>query len=385
MRFYLFPFEEIEKGSKILIYGGGIIGKQFLNQITLSNYCKCLCVVDRNYKEISCDFNVDVVAPEMIAKYDFDKVIVASTLYFDEIYLSLIALNIPKRKIVHKKITSIQESVADKGVHIYDYDYNPKRRDSLAKSKIGELLDQWWASRQDETLDLIKSFISYKESYEKIPFDQRCDGQPAWNNTYIPPFDLISLYGFLAKTNPRYYVEVGSGNTTLFAARSIRDNHLRTKIISIDPKPRAIIDSLCEKVYRLPLEDLNPAFFEFLSDEDIFLIDGSHRSFPNSDVTVFFTEILPKLPSGILYTLHDIYLPYDYPRAWSCDEKRWYDEQYLLCAYILGGADGDKIILPNAYLSHKANVRTACGALWDKGQCFEGMQFGGDLFWMEKS
>lgn len=33
----------------------------------------------------------------------------------------------------------------------------------------------------------------------------------------------------------------------------------------------------------------------------------------NSDVTVFFIDILPRLRSGVIGHVHDITLPYDYP------------------------------------------------------------------------
>jgi hypothetical protein len=169
------------------------------------------------------------------------------------------------------------------------------------------------------------------------------------------------------------------------AAQAIRDNNLRTKIISIDPQPRAGIDKLCHKIYRTPLENMDLNFFTTLTSEDILLIDNSHRCFPNSDVTVFFTEILPKLPSGLLYTLHDIVLPRDYPEDWTVKEKRWYNEQYLLCTYLLGGAGGDKIKMPTAFLSNKKEIEKVCDTLWGRGELFEGKEWGGCLFWIEKT
>ena len=171
----------------------------------------------------------------------------------------------------------------------------------------------------------------------------------------------------------------------MFAAQSIRDNHLRTKIISIDPFPRAEIDQLCHKIYRMPFEDMDLNFFATLTAEDIFVVDNSHRSFPNSDVTVFFTEVLPKLPSGMLYTMHDIFLPVDYPENWSCAERRWYNEQYLLCAYLLGGAAGDKIVCPNAFLGGKNEIFEACRSLWGQGEVLENNWFGGGFFWLRKN
>lgn len=202
-------------------------------------------------------------------------------------------------------------------IYINDYKYTPKCRNSLKESQIGIFIEKWYSDNKNEIIELVQKLISFRENYDKIPLDFVSNSSPHWMNVMIPPLDAISIYGFLAIHNPRYYVEVGSGNTTLFAAQSIRDNNLRTKIISIDPFPRREIDDICEKIYRIPLEEMNLDFFAELSNEDILLVDNSHRSFPNSDVTVFFTEILPKLPSGILYTIHDIFLPFDYPEQWS--------------------------------------------------------------------
>jgi hypothetical protein len=258
----------------------------------------------------------------------------------------------------------------------------------LKESKIGEILESWYADNQNEIVELVRKFCSFKEFYKDIPLEHQSDYTPYWTNSWIPSFDAISIYGFLAIHNPRYCVEVGSGNTTMFAAQSIKDNHLRTKIISIDPFPRAEIDRLCHKVYRVPFEDMDLDFFATFTAEDIFVVDNSHRSFPNSDVTVFFTEVLPRLPSGMLYAVHDIFLPSDYPVTWSCTEQRWYNEQYLLCAYLLGGADGDTIICPNYFLRGKSEVVEVCRLLWEPGEIFENMKIGGEFrgefFWLRK-
>ena len=61
-------------------------------------------------------------------------------------------------------------------------------------------------------------------------------------------------------------------------------------------------------------------------------VDNSHRSFMKLDVTVFFTEILPRLQPGVLVGIHDIFLPDDYPAHW---DVRYYSEQYLLWRVLL--------------------------------------------------
>ena len=297
----------------------------------------------------------------------------------------------PTFRKVDKMSTQLDEihsrfAISNGKVYIDDYSkYNPHKRESLRHSRIGAIMDKWWIINKNEAIELVSKFCTYKQYYEKIPFDTLAEGTPKWNNDFLPSLDAISIYGFLADKNPRYYVEVGSGNTTLFAAQSIRDNNLRTKIISIDPFPRADVDKLCFKVYRMPFEDMDLEFFATLSAEDIFLVDNSHRSFPNSDVTVFFTEVLPMLPSGILFAMHDICPPNDYSEEWSNHQRRWYNEQYLLCAYLLGGAAGDKIIFPTNFMLSKSELIGVCDSLCGKGEMLERKGLGGSLFWMAKA
>ena len=383
---YLFPFNEVEKSSDIIIYGAGDVCRQFVEQIKCLNYCNCIFIVDRNYEKIQQIDNIVVNPPAQITSCDFDKIVIASEIYSDEIYDSLLSVNISCDKIVKNIVVSGFSSIEDGAVYISDYSkYVPKHRDSLRNSSIRKIMDEWYSENKSETIALIQKFCSYTDKYRQIPFDTSSSLMPKWDNGYIPPFDAISIYGFLAEYNPRYYVEVGSGNTTLFAAQSIRDNNLRTKIISIDPFPRSDIDNLCYKSHRTSLEDMNLDFFKTLSNEDILLVDNSHRSFPNSDVTVFFTEILPTLPKGILYTLHDIFLPFDYPEKWITELLNWYNEQYLFCSYLLGGAACDKIIFPNAFLCHDNDIIKVCSSLWGEGKLFYEKPVYGCLFWMEKA
>jgi hypothetical protein len=192
--------------------------------------------------------------------------------------------------------------------------------------------------------DWLHSFALLQDHFIAIsatePTDER---QPYWTNPWLPPLDAIALTGIIGRRNPRRYVEVGSGNSTKYVRRAITDLKLRTKITSIDPHPRVVIDELCDEVIREGLENIDLSIFSDLGEEDVVFIDNSHRSFQNSDVTVFFTEGLPRLKSGCIYGIHDVFLPNDYPQEWL---SRYYNEQYLLMTYLLGGAGGDEIILP---------------------------------------
>lgn len=177
---------------------------------------------------------------------------------------------------------------------------------------------------------------------------------PYWINGWFPPIDGLSLSAILKQHNPATFLEIGSGNSTKFARKAISEHNLRTKIISVDPHPRAEIDKICDEVIRSNLENANMSIFENLTAGDVVFMDSSHRSFMNTDVTVFFLEILPQLKQGVVYGLHDILLPNDYPNEWG---SRFYNEQYLLAAYLIGGADDDAIIFPARYVTENMPYR----------------------------
>ncbi len=73
---YLFPFEEIEKGSNIIIYGAGNVGQSFLGQIKMTGYCNVVAVADRAYDKYPY-LGQKMIAPDDISKEPFDKVVIA--------------------------------------------------------------------------------------------------------------------------------------------------------------------------------------------------------------------------------------------------------------------------------------------------------------------
>lgn len=265
----------------------------------------------------------------------------------------------------------------------FDYAYKVEERPWQRSQAMQRLYSMLQASEQG-AVSLLRQFTSYMPWFLRIPVAARPDtppDEPCWVNGWLPGLDAVTIYGLLAAKNPRYFVEVGSGNSTKFARRAIRDHGLRTKIVSIDPEPRAEIDALCDHVERHRLEDVDFAHFTELSSEDVLFVDCSHRSFQGSDVTVFFTEMLPMLPRGLVYGIHDIWLPQDYPPQWR---DRYYNEQYVLTAYLFGGADGDQILCPNGFLSfYSKEAISLFDELW-KSPAHEGIEPGGGAFWMQR-
>ncbi|HEX7213701.1 MAG TPA: class I SAM-dependent methyltransferase [Methylomirabilota bacterium] len=202
--------------------------------------------------------------------------------------------------------------------------------------------------RREAYAALLRQFEAFRDGLYDIALDRPPDGgQPYWRNGYFSGLDAVSLYAFAALYTPRRYIEVGSGNSTKFMRRAILDHGLNTHILSIDPQPRVEIDRLCDEVRRTRLEEVDVTLFDDLSAGDILLVDGSHRVFMNSDVTVVFLDILPRLKPGVLIYFDDIFLPLDYPPEWT---DRYYSEQYLLAATLLAEGPHLEIVLPCTFV-----------------------------------
>jgi predicted O-methyltransferase YrrM len=243
---------------------------------------------------------------------------------------------------VSRRVVRMKMLVAfDEGVASYkDYSYRLESRQGYGKPPL-ESIARLIRPREGAHAAWLAETERFADRFAAISIDQPDDArQPFWCNGWMPGLDAALLYAMIATKKPKLYLEIGSGNSTKFVRRAIADHGLSTRIESIDPQPRAEIDSLCDTVHRKGLEDADLTVFDKLEAGDVVFFDGSHRCLQNSDVTVFFLEVLPNLPKGILIGIHDIFLPSDYPLDW---QKRMYNEQYMLAAWLLGANDPARI------------------------------------------
>ena len=235
--------------------------------------------------------------------------------------------------------------------------------------------------KRNEYEEFFKKALLYKDNIQKIKkSDNDSDvNNPTWNNGFLPGLDIIGIYSMLAINNPNKYIEVGSGNSTKVVHKSKKENNLNTKIISIDPEPRAEIDHLADTVIRKPFEDVDYRKILELEENDILFIDNSHRILPNSDSMVFYLEILPKLKKGVIVHIHDIYLPYDYPQ-FMCD--RFYSEQYGLAMYLLANPEKYEPILPNYFIFEDKELSKLVEPFWEH-ENLKGVEQHGGSFWLK--
>ena len=190
--------------------------------------------------------------------------------------------------------------------------------------------------------------------------------------------DIMTLYSMVDSIKPSRFIEVGSGSSTLVVDKARKELNLDLEIISIDPKPRQSISHIVDTQFESAFEELDVDRLK-LKKGDILFIDNSHRVLPNSDSMVFFMDVLPSLPKGVIVHLHDIYLPYDYPQV-MCD--RYYNEQYTLAAFLLSDTERYSILFPGYYVSqtktfHK-DIQALFAAMPDKHE----EQHGGSI-WLE--
>jgi len=294
-------------------------------------------------------------------------------------FIDFISSHLRKYGNMVKLLNALAQQTSPQNVILLDYPAYPKQRWDIEKphQQLYDIINK----NRDIFKRHLESFLSFSNRFtdiseREIPNFTSID--PHWINGYIPGLDGVALYSFIAINKPKYYLEVGSGNSTKFARKAITDHNLATKIISIDPHPRAEIDQICDEIIREPIENISIEIFDRLQANDILFIDNSHRVFMNSDATTVFLDVIPRLRSGVLVEIHDITLPYDYPAGLS---EKYFAEQYLLASYLLAKGSRFDIVLPNTFVSYDVELKSILSPLWEKDE-MKNVQTHGCSFWL---
>ena len=194
------------------------------------------------------------------------------------------------------------------------------------------------AEREAEFREALGGLEPYGEDLLRIGSEPA--PAPRWAQSWFPRLDGAMAYALVRRLAPKRIVEVGSGHSTRFLARAVRDGGLDTAITAIDPAPRAAIADLPVTLLHHTVQETvgrgaGSEVFGALSAGDFLMIDSSHVLMPGSDVDLLLGRVVPALPSGAILHLHDIFLPDDYPAAW---DWRGYNEQLGVLPLLLGGA-----------------------------------------------
>ena len=84
------------------------------------------------------------------------------------------------------------------------------------------------------------------------------------------------------------------------------------------------------------------------------------------------------MKKGVFVHVHDIYLPYDYPQ-FMCD--RFYNEQYVLAAFVLANPSKYKTILPNYFISEDKELSEIISPMWNHSNLKNVERHGGS-YWL---
>ncbi|QEL16085.1 class I SAM-dependent methyltransferase [Limnoglobus roseus] len=213
-----------------------------------------------------------------------------------------------------------------------------------------------------EQLELLKELAAYP-----CPFSDRPTPvfRYHFENEFFTYGDACYLFGMLLHHRPQRVIEIGSGFSSALML-DVRDRFdVKPALTFIEPYPTRLNSLLtpadresCTLIEK-PVQDVPLELFRQLEANDILFLDSSHVSKIGSDVNFVLFEVLPALRPGVLVHIHDIFWPFEYPKAWY--DKGWaWNEAYLVRAMLTGG-DRYRVVLFPSYLEarHPEAIRAA--------------------------
>ena len=196
--------------------------------------------------------------------------------------------------------------------------------------------------------------------YARITEHETNARDPFLNNPMFQGADARALYGMICHLKPQRIVEVGSGHSSRFICRAVRDAGLTTDVMCIDPVPRSDLASIGARVMLQSVQNADRDVFRTLEAGDILFWDGAHIAFNGTDVTMLFLEVLPILARGVHVHIHDIMLPDEYNPTYSA---HYYNEQYMLATLLLNSAEWHTT-LPLHYVGSRIAPEWAGCSFW---------------------
>jgi hypothetical protein len=204
-------------------------------------------------------------------------------------------------------------------------------------------------------LEFLERFV-FSPELVNIPKDKPAPLKFHFNNAMFKSGDAEYWYQLIRTIKPRKIFEVGSGNSTLMAMNALAQNQVddpsyKCEHICIEPYEMPWLEESDVSVVRSKVEDVELSFFSKLEENDILFIDSSHIIRPEGDVLFEYLELLPSLKKGVIVHIHDIFSPKNYLKQWLQDDVTFWNEQYLLEAFLTHNSTW-KIVGALNYLHH---------------------------------
>lgn len=233
-------------------------------------------------------------------------------------------------------------------------------------------------------LALVAEF-RWRAELEAIPLVKPAQNRFGYVNGRYGEGDAEMFYNMIRRFRPKRIVEVGSGQSTLLALLAIAANRrddpaYDCRITCIEPFEQPWLETLGVEVIRRPVEDCPDEIIRSLEADDIFFIDSSHVIRPQGDVLHLFLHLLPQLNPGVFVHVHDVFVPRDYPEKWLVADRRLWNEQYLLEAFLTFNSAYEVVLAVNWLANnHRERLGEACPMLLRKPEKQPG------AFWMRRA
>jgi hypothetical protein len=159
------------------------------------------------------------------------------------------------------------------------------------------------------------------------------------DNGFYDSVDAETLYAMVRRLAPRRVLELGSGMSSLVIAdaRFRNDGPIGGRHLIFDPFPRADLSealAATAELHRVSANDVPMNEFQELEAGDILFVDTSHTVKVGGEVNRIVLDILPALAPGVHVHVHDVYLPWEYPREFVLERSFFWAEQHLLQAFL---------------------------------------------------
>lgn len=270
--------------------------------------------------------------------------------YFSTLWLRYISSG--QRLQSHEKIFS-ELGLLPVLDHYYQPLTNPRKhlKKSLREDRNLKGID--WNIQQQ--LEILNQF-HFSEELTTFPLEKQKDTEYYYNNTMYASGDSEYLYSMVRLVKPTKIIEIGSGNSTLMVINAIKKNKVehpeyQCQHICVEPYEQPWLEKVEVELKRTKVEEIDLSFFKTLKENDILFIDSSHVIRPQGDVLFEILEVLPILNPGVFIHIHDIFSPKDYLDEWIYEDKKLWNEQYLLEAFLSFNQNFEIIGAVN-YLSH---------------------------------
>ncbi|MGH6857460.1 MAG: class I SAM-dependent methyltransferase [Methylocella sp.] len=187
------------------------------------------------------------------------------------------------------------------------------------------------------------------------------------------------LHAMLLKHRPKRVIEIGSGWSSACTIDTV-EKYLdwQSELTFVDPYPQLLRELVGEmvrdvRIFECRIQIVPLEIFDDFERDDILFIDSTHILRTGSDVCFELFEILPRLASGVLVHIHDMFWPFEYPRAWAVNENRSWNELYAIRAFLTNNTDWRIVFFNDFFAKFEKEIiettwppflRNSGGALW---------------------